>query len=157
MEQTRRVFLKRSLTASAIGAAVGAGLLNPRSAFADAWPEKAFMSTNYKEVMKMIDGADTAESGHVTIQAPDIAENGAVVPVTMSSDLDNVVSLTLYTPQNPFPLNSTYEFSHGALPYVSFRIKLAKTMPITAVARTADGKLYSATKQVKVTIGGCGG
>ena len=157
MNETRRVFLKGTLTASAIGVAVGAGLLTPSRALADAWPEKAFMSTNYKEVMKMVDGAESAEPGHVTIQAPDIAENGAVVPVTMSSDLDNVVSMTLYTPDNPFPLNSIYEFSNGALPYVSFRIKLAKTMPITAVARTADGKLYSATKQVKVTIGGCGG
>ncbi|MEJ2480024.1 MAG: thiosulfate oxidation carrier protein SoxY [Acidihalobacter sp.] len=157
MNNTRRVFLKGTLTASALGVAAGAGLLTPRSVLAATWPKDAFQRTNVKEAMKMIDGSDSAESGHVTLRAPDIAENGAVVPVTMSSDLDNVVSLTLFAKGNPYPLNSNYSFSNGGLPYAASRIKLSKTMEVMAVARTADGKLYSASKQVKVTIGGCGG
>lgn len=156
MNNTRRVFLKGTLTASALGVAAGAGLLTPRTVLA-AWPQNAFNTTNLQQAMKMVDGTDSTTSGHVTIQAPDIAENGALVPISMSSDLKNVVSLSLYTPDNPFALNSTYEFSNGAMPFSSFRIKLAKTQKVMAVARTSDGKLYSATKQVKVTIGGCGG
>ena len=159
MNNTRRVFLKGTLTASALGVAASAGLLTPRSVLAatSSWPKGAFQSTDFKEAMKQIDGSDSAASGHVTLRAPDIAENGAVVPVTMSSDLDNVVSLTLFAKGNPFPLNSNYAFSNGGLPYASSRIKLSKTMEVMAVARTADGKLYSASKEVKVTIGGCGG
>lgn len=156
MNNTRRVFLKGTLSASALGVAVGAGLLTPRTVLA-AWPKNAFQSKDIKEAMKLIDGSDSATAGHVTLQAPDIAENGAVVPVTMSSDLDNVVSLTLFAKNNPYPLNSSYALSNGAMPFASSRIKLSKTMEVMAVARTADGKLYSASKQVKVTIGGCGG
>jgi sulfur-oxidizing protein SoxY len=157
MNNTRRVFLKGSLTASALGVAVGAGLLTPRSVLAATWPKDAFQHTDIKAAMKLIDGSDSTESGHVTLRAPDIAENGAVVPVTMSSDLDNVVSMTLFAKSNPYPLNSNYAFSNGGMPYASSRIKLSKTMEVMAVARTADGKLYSASKEVKVTIGGCGG
>jgi sulfur-oxidizing protein SoxY len=157
MNNTRRVFLKGSLTASALGVAAGAGLLTPSSVLAATWPKGAFERKDLKEAMKMIDGSSSAESGHVTLRAPDIAENGAVVPVTMSSDLDNVVSLTLFAKDNPYPLNSNYVFSNGGMPYASIRIKLSKTMEVMAVARTSDGKLYSTKKQVKVTIGGCGG
>ncbi|MEJ2631119.1 MAG: thiosulfate oxidation carrier protein SoxY [Acidihalobacter sp.] len=157
MNNTRRVFLKGSLTASALGVAAGAGLLTPSSVLAATWPKGAFERKDLKEAMKMIDGSSSAESGHVTLRAPDIAENGAVVPVTMSSDLDNVVSLTLFAKDNPYPLNSNYVFSNGGMPYASSRIKLSKTMEVMAVARTSDGKLYSTKKQVKVTIGGCGG
>lgn len=160
MDNTRRVFLKGALTASALGVVVGSGLMTSRSvlaATATTWPKDAFNTKSLKRAMTLADGADSATPGHVTIQAPDIAENGAVVPITIASELDNVVSLSLYTPDNPFALNSTYEFSDGAIPFTSTRIKLAKTQKVMAIARTADGKLYSATKQIKVTIGGCGG
>lgn len=156
MNMKRRVFLRGSLTASAIGVAVGAGLLTPQTVLA-AWPKDAFRTKDMKEAMKIIDGTDAVASGHVTVHAPDIAENGAVVPVTISSELKGAKTVSIFTPDNPFPLNSSYELSNGAMPYVSTRIKLAKTMQVMGVVRSADGKLYSASKEVKVTIGGCGG
>lgn len=156
MNMKRRVFLRGTLTASTIGVAVGAGLLTPQTVLA-AWPKDAFKTKSIKEAMKIVDGAETTESGHVKVNAPDIAENGAVVPVTISSDLKDAKTLTIFTPDNPFPLNSSYELMGTALPYISTRIKLAKTMKVMGVVRAADGKLYSASKEVKVTIGGCGG
>lgn len=156
MNMKRRVFLRGSLTASTIGVAVGAGLLTPQAVLA-AWPKNAFSTKNMKEAMKIVDGAESMETGHVKVSAPDIAENGAVVPVTISSDLKGAKTLTIFTPDNPFPLNSSYDLEDAALPYISTRIKLAKTMKVVGVVRAADGKLYSGSKEVKVTIGGCGG
>ncbi|WP_455380771.1 thiosulfate oxidation carrier protein SoxY [Acidihalobacter prosperus] len=155
MNMKRRVFLRGTLTASAIGVAVGAGLLTPQTVLA-AWPKDAFDTKNMKKAMKMVDGAESAENGHVTIHAPDIAENGAVVPITVTSDLKDAKTLTIFTPHNPFPLNSSYELV-DAMPYVSTRIKLAKSMKVVGVVRDSNGKLYRASKKIKVTIGGCGG
>jgi sulfur-oxidizing protein SoxY len=88
--------------------------------------------------------------------APDFAENGAVVPVTVSSTLSNVEAISIIASNNPSPLTSTYVLTSASVPFVSTRIKLGKTSNVMAVVK-ADGKLYSASKEVKVTIGGCGG
>lgn len=156
MNMKRRVFLRGTFTASAVGVAVGAGLLTPQTVLA-AWPKNAFLTKDINEAMKLVDGADTVKQGHVTVHAPDIAENGAVVPITISSDLVGAKTVTIFTPHNPFPLNSSYDLRDDALPYISTRIKLAKSMKVMGVVRAADGTLYSASKEVKVTIGGCGG
>ena len=100
--------------------------------------------------------ADAAEeSAEVNVKAPDIAENGAVVPVTISSTMAGVTAMALVIEQNGTPLAATYNLS-GAKANVSTRVKMGKTSNVIAVVE-ANGKLYKAAKEVKVTIGGCGG
>ena len=107
--------------------------------------------------MALAEGAGTIAMQHVTVTAPQLAENGAVVPVSVESDLPNVVSLSIFAEDNPFPLSSQYDLGPGALPYVSTRLRLAKSQNVIGVVKTADGKLYGGKALVKVTIGGCGG
>ena len=156
MNMKRRVFMKGSLAAGVIGVAIGAGLLTPREVLA-AWNKSAFEAKSVADARKALLGTtETTESTEITVKAPDIAENGAVVPVTVSSTLSGVTSISIFADKNPTPLTSTYELPDGTLPYISTRIKMAKTSNVIAVVK-AGGKLYSARKEVKVTIGGCGG
>lgn len=156
MNIKRRIFMKGSLAASAIGVAVGAGLLTPRVVLA-AWPKTAFEAKNLQDALKDVVGSDqAAESKDITIKAPDIAENGAVVPITISSSLPDVTSMSVLVEKNAVPLSATYDLPAGTEAYISNRIKMGKTSDVVAVVK-AGGKLYSARKSVKVTIGGCGG
>jgi sulfur-oxidizing protein SoxY len=156
MNTKRRIFMKGTLAAGAVGVAVGAGLLSPRTVLA-AWPEAAFKAKSVDEALQGIVGStQTAESGDIKIKAPDIAENGAVVPVTVSATLAGVSSISILAEKNPVPLTSSYELPEGTEAYISTRIKMGKTGNVVAVVK-ADGKLYSTKKEVKVTIGGCGG
>ncbi len=155
MNLLRRKFLK---TASFVGAAVtvGGAVLTPQRALA-AYNKAAFEA-------REVDGALAASLGSsqhsasdaVTLKAPDIAENGAVVPITVSASMGNVDAISIIASANPQPLTSTYQLSASCEPFVSTRIKMSKTADIVAVVK-AGGKLYSQTKEVKVTIGGCGG
>jgi sulfur-oxidizing protein SoxY len=95
-------------------------------------------------------------SDAIKLKAPDIAENGAVVPVTVSSTLGNVTAISIIASANQSPLTSSFQLTSVCEAFVSTRIKMGKTADVIAVVK-ADGKLYSATKEVKVTIGGCGG
>jgi len=150
----RRTILKRTLAASTVAMAAGAGLI-PRSLLA-AWPEPAFRARDVNEAINSLTGGAPSDSDQIKIKAPDIAENGAVVPVTVSSSLNNVESISIIATNNPTPLTSNFILGGGTEPFVSTRIKMAKTSDVIAVVK-ADGNLYSATKEVKVTIGGCGG
>ena len=152
----RRIFLKGSMAAGAAGVAAAAGLLSPNAVLA-AWPKAAFESKKADDAIKAIGGggAPTA-STEIKIKAPDIAENGAVVPVTISTSMADVESISLVAPNNPFPLIASTVLGEGAQPYIATRIKMGKTGDVIALVK-AGGKLYSAKKQVKVTIGGCGG
>ncbi len=152
----RRVFLKRSLSASTLSLAVGAGLLSPQAILA-AWNEAAFQAKSEKDAVSGAMGdASTAASTDITIKAPDIAENGAVVPVTVDSTLADVTSIALLVEKNGTPLSAVYSLPKGTLANVSTRLKMGKTGDVIAIVK-AGGKLYSARKSVKVTIGGCGG
>jgi len=156
MNSIRRKFLKSTAFFSAAVATIGTGLLVPGRAVA-AYMEKAFQADNVSGALMEATGSDSyTESGDIKLKAPDIAENGAVVPITVSSTLPNVESITIIAKKNPAPLTSTYMLQNGAEPFVSTRIKLGKTSDIIAVVKS-DGQLFSATKEVKVTIGGCGG
>jgi sulfur-oxidizing protein SoxY len=156
MNIKRRIFMKGSLAASAIGVAVGAGLLKPRFVLA-AWPKTAFEAKTIEDALKGVVGSDqTADSKDITIKAPDIAENGAVVPITISSSLADVTSMSVLVEKNAVPLSATYDLPARTEAYISNRIKMGKTSDVVAVVK-AGGKLYSARKSVKVTIGGCGG
>jgi len=152
----RRVFLKSSLAASAVGAAVGAGLLTPQAVLA-AWPKAAFESKKVEDAMSNLLGTAASQaSGDISIKAPDIAENGAVVPVTVSTSISGVESIAILAEKNPSPLAASFDLGKGTQGFVSTRIKMGKTGDVIGVVK-AGGKLYAARKGVKVTIGGCGG
>ena len=152
----RRTFLQGSLAGGAVAVAVGAGLLSPRSVLA-AWPEGAFNAKSVQDAMSGLFGsADSTATGDIKIKAPDIAENGAVVPVSVETSIANPESISIIAEKNASPMTASFVMGAGAQGYVSTRIKMGKTSSVIAVVK-ADGKLYSTGKEVKVTIGGCGG
>ena len=152
----RRSFLKGSLAGSAVAVAVGAGLLSPRSVLA-AWPSAAFEAKSVQEALNGVLGsADNTPSGDIAIKAPDIAENGAVVPVTIETKLSGIESIALLAEANGQPLAANFVMSSSTKGYVATRIKMGKTSDVIAVVKTSNGT-FSARKNVKVTIGGCGG
>ncbi len=152
MSMNRRSVVK---AIAAGGALVGASVLMPRIALA-AWSEKAFSAEDQATAMNELLGGSPEASAEVTLKAPDIAENGAVVPVTVRSTLANVESMSIFVENNPTPLVVEFMVPAGTEADVATRLRMGKTSNVTAVVK-ADGKLYSASKEVKVTIGGCGG
>jgi len=151
----RRTLLKRSLAASAVGVAAGAGLLSPGAVLA-AYPKEAFAAKEVGMALKSALGSsDYANSDDIKIKAPDIAENGAVVPVTVSSGIAGVESIAIISEGNNTPLVASFNLN-GSEAYVSTRIKMGKTGNVVAVVK-AGGALHANKKEVKVTIGGCGG
>ncbi len=156
MNMKRRVFLKGTLASSAVAVAASAGLLSPRQVLA-AWPKSAFEAKSVSEALNGIYNADLAPaSDAIKIDAPAIAENGAVVPVTIETSLKNVEAITIISEKNQTPLVANFNMTPKTEGYISTRIKMGQTSNVIAVVK-ADGKLYSARKEVKVTIGGCGG
>ena len=138
-----------------LGVVAGFVLL-PLRAFA-ARPKAAFDSTTKDDALTELYGtSDTIESGNIRIKAPDIAENGAIVPITVKFDIANAESVSIIAEHNPAPLAAAFELSEHSGGLVSTRIKMGKTSPVHAVVKAGD-KVYRATKEVKVTIGGCGG
>ncbi|HEY6966866.1 MAG TPA: thiosulfate oxidation carrier protein SoxY [Burkholderiales bacterium] len=136
-------------------AAIGTGLLLPLRALA-AWNKEAFGSKTAADALKGLGIAASAESKEIVIEAPQIAENGAVVPIEITSQLPNTRSIALVVDKNPFPLVAKFDFAEGALPYVKVNVKLGESSFVRVYAE-AGGRHYSAAKEVKVTIGGCGG
>lgn len=155
-DATRRILLKGSLAAGSVGVAIGAGLLSPRLVLAN-WNQAAFEAKDVSAAITELMGGDAAEtSDRIDIKAPDIAENGAVVPVTVETALPGVKSIAIVASGNATPLVAFFELGEAAMPFVSTRIKMGKTADVVAVVKTAD-KVFSNAKNVKVTIGGCGG
>ncbi len=155
MNLLRRKFLK---TATFVGAAVtvGTGVLVPQRALG-AYAKAAFEAKDVSSALTSAMGSDQhTASDSIKLKAPDIAENGAVVPVTVSANMGKVDAISIVASANAQPLTSSYQLTSACEPFVSTRIKMGKTANVIAVVK-ADGKLYSATKEVKVTIGGCGG
>lgn len=150
------------LRGMALAAVVGAGLnaLRAVAAFAaDAagWPGDAFKQKSEADTLKTLYGGKPTEtSDKVKLDAPEIAENGAVVPISVSTTLPNVTSISILVAENPNALAASYKIPEGTTPQVSNRLKMAKTSNVVAVVESG-GKLYSASKEVKVTVGGCGG
>lgn len=157
MNMKRRVFLKGTLASSAFAVAVGAGILSPRQVLAAAWPKSAFEAKNVNDALKSLYGTDLAPASKaIKLEAPDIAENGAVVPVSIETSLKKVESITIISEKNQTPLVASFNMSPKTEGYISTRIKMGQTSNVIAVVK-ANGKIYSARKEVKVTIGGCGG
>jgi len=156
MNNNRRILLKSTLAAGAAGVAVGAGLLTPKAVMA-AWPKAAFEATEVNAALTASLGSSTtSKSSKIKLKAPDIAENGAVVPVTVTSKISGTEAISILVEKNAVPLTSTFNLGKNTEGYISTRIKMGKTSDVIAVVK-AGGKLYSTKKQVKVTIGGCGG
>ena len=154
IDAKRRILLKGSLAAGAVGMAIGAGLLTPRQVLA-AWPEAAFNAQSVDDALKGLLGNSAHEpSDKIDLKAPDIAENGAVVPVTVETTLEGASSITLVAASNMMPLVASFELGKGALPFISTRIKMGKTANLIALVKAGD-KVYSASREVKVTVGGC--
>ena len=137
------------------GALLLAGLLKPFAALA-AWNQAAFASKSSADALKSLGTASAESSGQILIEAPQIAENGAVVPIEVTSNIPGTTSLAVLVEKNPYPLVAKFDFKEGALPFVKINAKMGETSDVRVVA-TAGGKSYTATKEIKVTIGGCGG
>jgi sulfur-oxidizing protein SoxY len=154
---TRRLILQGAGSVALFG--LGDFLFGPIAAIAaanDKYPEEAFKQKSDADAIKALYGKAHEASDKVKLDAPEIAENGAVVPVSVTTTLADVTSISFFVSENPNALAATYQIPSATVPGVANRLKMAKTCNVTAIVESG-GKLYSATKEVKVTVGGCGG
>jgi len=155
MNNQRRHFLKLTGRVGALAAAFATGLVSSGRALAANWNKAGFESKALADVMNSLGATGAVESKDIVITAPDIAENGAVVPVAITSKLPNTQQISIVAEKNPFPLAATFDVSGGVEGYVSARLKMGQTSDVWAVVK-ADGKYFTARKEVKITVGGCG-
>ncbi|HEY2211151.1 MAG TPA: thiosulfate oxidation carrier protein SoxY [Bradyrhizobium sp.] len=153
---TRRLILKGAVTVALVGLGNIPFGLAPVFAANDKYPEDAFKQKSDAGAIKSLYGKTAEPSDKVKLDAPEIAENGGVVPISVSSTLADVTSISILVSENPNALAASYKIPPGTMPSVANRLKMAKTSNVIAIVE-AGGKLYSATKEVKVTVGGCGG
>ncbi len=154
---SRRLVIQGAASVALVG--LGGIPFGPGSAFAaanDKYPEDAFKAKNEADAIKALYGKAAEVSDKVKLDAPEIAENGAVVPVSVTTTLPDVTSIAFLVSENPVVLVASYKIPAGTMPSVANRIKMAKTSNVIVVVE-AGGKVYSTTKEVKVTVGGCGG
>lgn len=153
----RRTILKGAVAGGLAGLGLGSF---PFPVFAETnakdWPKDAFKQKSEADVLKALYGKTAKASDKISLDAPEIAENGAVVPIAVTSALPKVTGIAILVLNNPNVLAAAYKIPEGTEATVSNRLKMAKTSKVVAVIES-DGKLYSASKQVKVTVGGCGG
>ena len=153
----RRLILKGTGLVALIGLGAVPFSASPVLAAAnDKYPEDAFKQTSEADATKALYGKTAEPSDKVKMDAPEIAENGAVIPIAVTTTLSDVTSISFLVSENPIALVASYRIPAGTVPGVANRIKMAKTSNVTCIVE-AGGKLYSATKEVKVTVGGCGG
>ena len=151
--QTRREMMARSATVAGLLAAAG---FLPMPAQA-AWPQAAFEAKTLADAVKALGGGAPVESKDVTITGPDIAENGAVVPVGCATTLPGVKRLLLLVEKNPSVLAAVFDVTDAIEANISTRAKMGQSSNVFAVAMMGDGKVLYAAKEIKVTLGGCGG
>ena len=157
INKERRTLLKGSAMAIALGMTGIAQLLTAPQAFA-AWPKDAFAGRSVDEVMAELfdEKVVPVDSGDIFLKAPDIAENGAVVPISVESSLPNIKRIIILVEDNPTPMVASFILGEGTKADVSTRIKMGKTSNVVALIES-EGNVYAARKNVKVTTGGCGG
>lgn len=156
MNDGRRDLLKGTGAAAVLGVATAAGLFKPGSAWAQDWNKTAFETKSMNETVKAMGGTVASESKDIVITSPDIAENGAVVPFTISSKIANTEQMALLIEKNPNVLAASFTVPKGTEAWVNTRVKMGQSSNVVALVK-ADGKFYYTTKEVKVTLGGCGG
>lgn len=156
MTESRRSFLRKTLVFSAYSLASALSFFAPLRVLAE-WQAENFKPGPLEDSLKrLFKDRPITESKDIEIKIPLIAENGAIVPITVSSQLPNIKTISILVAKNPVPLAARFELSPALDPFVSARLKMAETSDVIAVAET-DAGLYSARQRVKVTIGGCGG
>ena len=136
-----------------IGLMVTTGLISQSQA--QVWNKAAFDGKSLDDVMKALGASGFEKSNAITLNAPDIAENGAVVPVGVVTSL-KATQMAILVEKNPSALAAQFFFPEGAQPFVTTRVKMAQSSNVYGLVK-ADGKWYVASKEVKVTLGGCGG
>lgn len=154
--QTRRDVIFHSAKVAAMLASVGM-LPSLAHAQAGAYNTAAFEAKNMADLMKSLGASAPMESKDVTVTGPDIAENGAVVPVGASTGLSGVKRLLILVEKNPAMMAAMFELTDAVEADVSTRVKMGQSSNVYAVAMMNDGKVLFALKEVKVTLGGCGG
>ena len=157
MNQLRRRLLRGGTSLAMMVPWLGSGLLVPSRVLAAEWNRPAFSARNVADALKSYGAAGAAESRDIVISAPEIAENGAKVEIEIASQIPATRSIAVFADKNPMPLCATLEFYGNALPFCRVQLKLAETTRIRAVVCAGDGKTYVAFREVKVTLGGCGG
>ena len=155
MNHQRRNVLKAGSGAALLSLLASAGIIAPNVALAD-WNKAAFDAKSMADTLKALGAASPADSKDVQVTGPDIAENGAVVPVGVSSTLANVTMVAILVEKNPNSLAASFTLPEGTEANVQTRIKMGQTSNVYALVK-ADGKFYMASKEIKVTLGGCGG
>ena len=154
---SRRVILQGAGSVALVGlGGLSFGAAPVFAAANDKYPDEAFKAKSEADAIKSLYGKAAEASDKIKLDAPEIAENGAVVPVSVSTTLADVTSISFLVSENPVVLVASYKIPAGTVPSVANRIKMAKTSNVTVVVE-AGGKVYSAAKEVKVTVGGCGG
>lgn len=155
MNQHRRDMLRLS---AALSLAVAAGLIKPEEARAQAaqWNKAAFATRSVADTIKALGGATATASDQVVLTAPDIAENGAVVPISVTSKAPKTQAIAILIEKNPNTLAASFDISDGTEPGITTRVKMGQTSKVYALVK-ADNKFLVADKEIKVTLGGCGG
>lgn len=156
MDMIRRTVLKGAGATGVLAGLLAAGVLKPTLAYANDWNKAAFEAKDLDAALKALGAEGAAANTALVVKAPEIAENGAVVPIDVTSNIPNTTSIAILVVKNPSPLAAAFEFANGGAADVAVRLKVAETSMIRAVAK-ADGKSFSTQKEVKVTVGGCGG
>ena len=151
MNSSRRTLPRRTFVA-----ALSLVLLRPWNALAAVWNKDAFGAKTAADALKSLGISGAAPSDDVVIDAPEIAENGAVVPIEISSKVPGTTTILVVIDKNPFPLVGKFDFMEGALPFVKVNVKMGETSDVRVIAE-AGGRHFAASKEIKVTIGGCGG
>jgi len=155
MHSGRRKVLQGTGGFALMGLAMAAGLFKPALARAD-WNKEAFSTKSFADAVKAMGGSPPVQSKDIVLNSPDIAENGAVVPFTVESKLPGTKSIALLVEKNPNILAADFEIPQGTDPWINTRVKMGQTSRVIALVN-ADGKYYYNAKEVKVTLGGCGG
>lgn len=156
VDSGRREILKQGSASAVLGLFVAAGLIRPGTAHAN-WNQTAFSAKGVDAVVKGLGGAATAPTKDVSWgTTPEIAENGAVVPVSVTSNIAKTESIAILIDKNPNTLAAAFTIPAGTDASVSTRVKMGETSQVHALIK-ADGKYFVATREIKVTLGGCGG
>ncbi len=151
----RREFLARGGGAALLGALVAAGILKPGEAGAAEFDRAAFAAKTLDDAYAALGAKALADGAGVVFEVPDVAENGAIVPVTVSCTVPRTESISILVDENAYPLVATFILPEGTAPWLTTRIKLARTTKVAALVK-ADGRFLVVTKHVQVTAGGCG-
>jgi sulfur-oxidizing protein SoxY len=158
MDTRRRHALKGGGGVTLLALLAAAGWLRSEdAAAAENWNKNAFETKSMDETLKALGGSAPAQSKEITFfSTPDIAENGAVVPIGITSNVPKTESIAILVEKNPNMLAAVFDIPPGTEPSLSTRIKMGQTSNVFALVK-ADGKYYVASKEIKVTLGGCGG